>query len=664
MAGDAPPAAADANAATDAKAAADAKAAPPDAKADAEAKPATDTDAARAQAKAAKKDAAKRAKADTKKKAEAPEPEISPKQFIVPCLMMAAKFFKLDFSPYVDQLRAGFACACALTLSVHFLVKSIAAGKKDATELTVATKTWTVCDYDQAEALKKVKGALASVCIPLAMHYKWGSPMPLLFQCITQPMNLLGDPLVRIHLLGKKPEGELARPFKAAPNPLADLLGGGDDAGGAKKEKKKPPAALDSSMLILFVSLLVSACAVASALGFRGRVEVVGIDLGTTYSVVAVSEGRKGVRVFDDPSRGKLTASTVAFLKGGAVAVGAAAKAHAAKDPRHVLFDAKRFIGRDFDDESVALQAKKYTFEVVKDANSTGCAFALDVPGHPATATPVDVGAEVVKALMRTVHDDLGHENVKRAVIAVPASFGPAQIAATGDAFKAAGLKVVRVMPEPVAAAVAYGLHKKKDVNHVLVYDFGGGTLDVSILYVQDGSIEVVANGGDNDLGGTDFDQCVAEDLAADVAAQTGAGDSVARASGCEAREPLCARHVLASMGERLKIAVSDAASADAACLAPRESCDDLVRVEFAYTRKRFENACDHLFVRAIDTVARTLDEGMLTHRDIDEVVMVGGTSRVPRVRDTLRDHLRVDKLNTEIDPDVTVAVGAASILD
>ena len=106
------------------------------------------------------------------------------------------------------------------------------------------------------------------------------------------------------------------------------------------------------------------------------------------------------------------------------------------------------------------------------------------------------------------------------------------------------------------------------------------------------------------------------------------------------------------------------AACADAACLAPRESCDDLVRVEFAYTRKRFENACDHLFVRAIDTVARTLDEGMLTHRDIDEVVMVGGTSRVPRVRDTLRDHLRVDKLNTEIDPDVTVAVGAASILD
>ena len=119
-----------------------------------------------------------------------------------------------SFSPYVDQLRAGFACACCLTLSVHFLVKSIAAGKKDATELTVATKTWTVCDYDQAEALKKVKGALASVCIPLAMHYKWGSPMPLLFQCITQPMNLLGDPLVRIHLLGKAPEGELARPAR------------------------------------------------------------------------------------------------------------------------------------------------------------------------------------------------------------------------------------------------------------------------------------------------------------------------------------------------------------------------------------------------------------------------------------------------------------------
>ena len=182
-----------------------------------------------------------------------PAPELSPKMLVVPCLMMAVKFLKLDFAPYVEQLRIGFGCACALTLGVHFLVKSIAAGKADATEITVTTtnpmkpgeketKTWTICNYDQAEALKKVKSGLVSVCMVSAMHYKWGSPMPLLFQCIMQPMNLLDDPLVQIHLLGKKPEGKLERPFKAPPNPLADLLGGDKAADDDKAVARKPKA--------------------------------------------------------------------------------------------------------------------------------------------------------------------------------------------------------------------------------------------------------------------------------------------------------------------------------------------------------------------------------------------------------------------------------------
>ena len=423
---------------------------------------------------------------------------------------------------------------------------------------------------------------------------------------------------------------------------------------------------MDSSILILFVSALVSICAVMSALGFKGRPEVVGIDLGTTFSVVAVSEDST-VRVLEDPVRGKLTASTVAFLAGGGTLVGQAAKAHAAVDPRHVVFDAKRFIGRDWSDPSVAEQAAKYTFDVVKDVNSSGVAFALDVAGHPAAVTPVDVGAEVVKALVRTVHGALGHENVKRAVIAVPASFGPAQVAATGEAFKAAGLRVARVMPEPVAAAVAYGLHRKPNVNHVLVYDFGGGTLDVSILYVQDGSIEVVANGGDNDLGGTDFDRCVALDLVGDVAAQAGTDDAVDEAQACaDDDKVVCAPHVLADFGERLKIAVSDASVASLTCLAPRAPgrCDDMVAVALDYSKARFEASCAGLFDRAIATVDATLVDSMLTNRDIDEVVLVGGTSRIPRVRDMLKAHLHVNRLNTEIDPDVTVAVGAASIVD
>lgn len=422
-------------------------------------------------------------------------------------------------------------------------------------------------------------------------------------------------------------------------------------------------------MLIFAVSVLVSGCAVLSAMGFRGRVSVVGIDLGTTYSVVAVSErprrGASVVRVFEDAVRGKLTASTVAFVRGGGVLVGAAAKAHARSDPRHVIFDAKRFIGRAFDDPTVALQAKKYAFDVVRAENGTGCAFALDVDGHPASVTPEAVGAEVVKALMATVDADLGHENVRRAVIATPASFGPAQVAGTGDAFKAAGLKIARVMPEPVAAAVAYGLHKKPAVNHILVYDFGGGTLDVSVLYVQDGSIEVVATGGDNDLGGTDFDACLADHLAARVAGAAPKGSADPQACAAATEKRVCAPHVLAAIAEDLKIALTDAESASASCAVPSGGgCGSLVDVPLDVDRAAFEATCGHLFDRAIATVAATLEEGMLTRRDVDEVVLVGGSSRIPRVRAMLMEHLAVTKLNTEIDPDVTVAVGAASILD
>jgi len=411
-------------------------------------------------------------------------------------------------------------------------------------------------------------------------------------------------------------------------------------------------------ILILFVSVLVAFCAVLSALGFKGRVEVVGIDLGTTYSVVAVSEGRK-VRLFEDPKRGKLTASTVAFLRGGEILVGEAARRHGVKDPAHVIFDAKRFIGRTFDDPTVAEQAGKYAFSVEPLKNdTTRVAFGLNVEGQPAQTTPELVGAEVVKALMRTVEADLGHQNVKRAVIAVPASFGPPQIAATGEAFKAAGLKVARVMPEPVAAAVAYGLHKKADIHHILVFDFGGGTLDVSILYVQKGSIEVVANGGDNDLGGTDLDACVAGNLTAQAALALG-DEGLAAAATCDTAKPPCAPHVIVGLAEQLKVAVSGVESASRSCSA----CDGRA-VPLELSRAAFEEACAPLFERAVATVQTTLDEGMLTRSDVDEVVLVGGTSRIPIMRERLRAHLQVPRLNTEIDPDVTVAVGAASILD
>ncbi|KAJ1455154.1 heat shock protein 70 family [Pelagophyceae sp. CCMP2097] len=405
---------------------------------------------------------------------------------------------------------------------------------------------------------------------------------------------------------------------------------------------------VDSSILIFVVSVLVSGCAMMSAMGFRGRVSVVGIDLGTTYSVVAVSEGGK-VRIFRDSQNRSLTASTVAFLKDGVVLVGEAARWHKDVDARHVIYDAKRFIGRRFDDESVAAQAKGYSFQVVQNETGFGVAFSLDPAlGHGSRVSAEAVGAHVLKHLMSIVHADLGHDLVTRSVIAVPAGFSADQTRATATAYKKAGLSVARIMPEPVAAAVAYGLQRRANVHHVLVYDFGGGTLDVAILYVQDGSIEVVANGGDNDLGGTDFDSCIENELAAQVAATA--------ASTSEVCANACAKSFLAQLSERMKIRLSDEEHVVESC------CGGAVQLQM--TQEDFFFACSALFQRATAVVHATLADANLTTDDIDEVVVVGGTSRMPKVREDLRWALKVDHLNTEIDPDVTVAYGAASILD
>lgn len=400
-------------------------------------------------------------------------------------------------------------------------------------------------------------------------------------------------------------------------------------------------------MLIFAASALVSVCAILSALGFRGRVSVIGVDLGTTFSVVAVSE-HGSVRVFSDPSGEVLLPSAVAFLEDGRVLVGREARNHA--DARHVIYDAKRFIGRQFADPSVATQAAGYSFAVV--ANGTETAFGLDQAlGHGKAVSPEDVGAHVVRTLKSFAIEDLGHD-IRQAVICVPASFGPDQIRATGEAFKRAGLSVARVMPEPVAAACAYGLQRKPNVSHILVYDFGGGTLDVSVLYVRDGSIEVVTNGGDNNLGGTDFDRCVA------------GGFPTLEVPDEQCGHEVCAPHVLVRLATEMKIELSAAPVASRVCLAgPR--CDALHPMNLTLTRLAFETSvCGHLFDRAIHVVQKTLDDAMIRTADIDEVVLVGGTSRIPKVRSQLKHLLEVDRLNTEIDPDVTVAVGAASILD
>ena len=420
-------------------------------------------------------------------------------------------------------------------------------------------------------------------------------------------------------------------------------------------------------MLILGVSTLVATCAVLSALGFRGRVSIVGIDLGTTYSVIAISDARAqkmrvdtaekyvpAARVIAYADGEVLTPSIVGF-RGDAVVVGRDVD-QLRSELNPIIHDAKRFIGRAFDDPSVALQAAEYSFDVV--ANNSKAAFKT----MRRSVLPEEIGSYVISKLVHEAKRDLGHDVVTSAVIAVPAAFESEQIIATAEAFKLAGLRVARILKEPVAAAVAYGLNKVPGVDHVLVYDFGGGTLDVSVLYVQDGSVEVVAHHGDNNLGGTDFDHCIAHALDAvilqqkprsDIVLTTNADDDGDDAEDCAGPETLI------RLAEDLKIQLTAAEKGTIRCRQSKRT------VAATVSRQAFETSlCGELFERAVNVVHDTLTTSMIRKTDIDEVVLVGGTSRIPKVRSDLKEALNVTKLNTDIDPDVTVAVGAASVID
>ena len=258
--------------------------------------------------------------------------------------------------------------------------------------------------------------------------------------------------------------------------------------------------------------LLVLACAYLAHRGFRGRVNTIGVDLGTTFSVVGVNVDNQ-VHIVTDAQGHRLFPSVVSYLPDGVVVAAHEAAARLGDHPRDTIYNSKRFIGRSLADDGVLEYASSHPFTVrsvgtdVSPYGQIGFQLSTLATGHAtSTLSPEAVGAEVLRHLLRVTADYLGYSQVTRAVIAVPAKFNAAQRAATGAAFAAAGLKVARVMEEPTAAAVAYQLHKKRDIHHILVYDFGGGTLDVSVLYVHKGSVEVYATDGDEELGGGDFD--------------------------------------------------------------------------------------------------------------------------------------------------------------
>ena len=430
------------------------------------------------------------------------------------------------------------------------------------------------------------------------------------------------------------------------------------------------------------------------------------------------------------------------------VVVGSAAKHRINTHPHHTLYHAKRVMGRNFDDDAVQQLSNEVEFDIIQAQNieieddrsnegEHGNNVLFHVPYHGKSLKsktneyltnislkPHQVGSYVINHLMEITTTYLGHDNVKSAVIAVPAKFNSRQRIETVQAFKDVGVNVARILEEPVAAALAYGLQKKEDVDYIIVYDFGGGTLDVSVLQVFDGGyVEVIGNDGDNRLGGADFDAAVAhyllesnddfgsnvvkrvmdalhaieqsmnsdEDKNKSTEKNNNNGLEERLVAECSKLEeiPLCSLSSLHTLGEQMKIELSSYPNGDGVvsrqCLGmnpeinnsssttttttitPKqisEFCDMLEPIDFQITSKDYDIACTKLYERSLSPVSRILKELDLTVDEIDEVVMVGGTTRMPQIREMVKKELQIESLNTSIDPDLTVAYGAASVID
>jgi len=512
---------------------------------------------------------------------------------------------------------------------------------------------------------------------------------------------------------------------------------------------------------MLFTALIagVAICAMMAANGFKGRPNTVGIDLGTTYSVIAIKTD-SGVNVLRDNKGRALIPSAVYFAENGEVIVGNDARKYQHHDPKHFIYNAKRFIGRLFNDDQVTNQAQLHPFDIVsnetashsqawfnspnqriltpakiipkkplmikiinyiyefiskaltsktrKYANggSAAVGFGSAVPEQDfskdyTSVSPESIGAHILNYLLDIAEENLGHRQVSKAVMAVPAKFNSAQRIATYEAFKQAGLSVNRIIEEPTAAALAYGLDKKPNVDYILVYDIGGGTLDVSLLFVNKESVQVIATHGDDQLGGADFDHCLAgfiqnkfnehlhkhtdhnnENHGDWIIGLKKRGTLVGKDNdnGNDDDDmiislPYSESNIMVT-AEKMKQSLSDAFEITLIFHPKYEEAHEEEQIknkiawknkkktEIVVTRDEFESLCSDLFDRVLQPVNDLLNEALMQHTEVDEVVLVGGSSRIPHIREKLKDYFNIEHLNDEIDADLAVALGAASIVD
>ena len=368
--------------------------------------------------------------------------------------------------------------------------------------------------------------------------------------------------------------------------------------------------------------------------------KTVGIDLGTTNSVVAVMEGGSPV-VIANAEGSRTTPSVVAFTKDGNRLVGAIAKRQAAINPDGTIYSAKRFIGRNYNE--VDSEIKIVPYKVSPGPNNS-----VRFEVNNKTYAPEEISAQVLRKLVDDAGAYLG-EKVTDAVITVPAYFNDAQRQATKDAGRIAGLNVLRVVNEPTAAALAYGADKKKNET-IMVFDLGGGTFDVSILDVGEGICEVRSTSGDTHLGGDDFDKCVVDHIA----------EEFKKSNGIDLRNDRQALQRLYEAAEKAKCELSSMTQTDINLPFITADASGPKHLTMSLTRAKFDQLTAHLVARCMNPVKQALADAKLTENDIDEVILVGGSTRIPAVQDLVRKLTGGKNPNMSVNPDEVVAVGAA----
>jgi molecular chaperone DnaK len=369
--------------------------------------------------------------------------------------------------------------------------------------------------------------------------------------------------------------------------------------------------------------------------------KAVGIDLGTTNSVVAVMEGGKPVVVHNSEGA-RTTPSVVAYNKEGERLVGQLAKRQSVLNPEGTIFSAKRFVGRKYSEVTSEIEIVPYKVE-----SGPNDAVRFNIRGKQ--VAPEEISAQVLRKLVDDASNYLG-EKIKQAVITVPAYFNDAQRQATRDAGRIAGLEVLRIINEPTAAALAYGLEKKKNET-IMVFDLGGGTFDVSILEVGDGLCEVRATAGDTHLGGDDFDKALADWLA----------DEFKKEQGVDIRKDRQALQRLYEAAEKAKIELSATAQTTVNLPFITADANGPKHLMINVTRAQFEQLTRHLVERTRGPVKQALGDAKLSAQDIDEVVLVGGSTRIPAVQELVKELTAGKQPNMSVNPDEVVAIGAAA---